>query len=616
MTAPTAHLRRGRVASIAPPRAEAPDGPGLRMPSAAAPPPAPAKATPMRADALATTLNSKLTEAEIEAGPQKKVNDAASRIHTNLDNAKKVGVDATRKSFWTKVLGASVAALALAVVISLSVATGGAPLAAAVAIASVVLMVSVADACCAHMNLRNAQAHANNKAIPHRLPMGDSSIANLVYMACPKGMKHGTAKGIARFIDNTLRLGMMLAGGLCTAGASVAANSFEHIAPLVAGAVNVLSLLVNITSTWGSNATYAKHVEDIKQAYHALRTEVINLPESQRPEMLALIESSERDAMPEIEAMRGAVPRRAQVLPRSLLSLGWIVSGVLATLMPGMTLSDIRMMGGGQQTFTAPITGSVGGVGTARFAAETLQAPQDDGPGIEAVRAHLQRKFNPGDARAMSYEEMMADARGNIAELHGGLEPSVEYLHYILKKAIDQLKAPDAEPGRLAGAIHLLKEEIRQQELIKPAAPKAQVLEVPTEAIAQDLVAPPPKREDQVNDLLASMNIDLELQLAANNPAAFIDELQKSSGQVLAKSHQAEDHAARRDLAVDALGKLLADRKINVNEARHIMAGLPHEDLVAIEFRIPHTKISNIAHICVMLEKVRAGEGEAKSASD
>jgi hypothetical protein len=193
--------------------------------------------------------------------------------------------------------------------------------------------------------------------------------------------------------------------------------------------------------------------------------------------------------------------------------------------------------------------------------------------------------------------------------LNEDLVPSDDYLHYVLKKAIASLQLPPGED-------EALKEAIRKEELLKPDGPAL---------IEQAAVAPTSKREaqwpEQVEMLAERFTSDPELDLRALVPADFLDKLLTRAGDLLPKlpvdagdETQLARAAEQRDLAVDALGKLLADRKVDVNQARHIMAKLPHEDLVAIESRKPHTQISNIAHICVMLEAVRAGEGEARSA--
>ncbi|CAN5745059.1 hypothetical protein BH11PSE7_BH11PSE7_27830 [soil metagenome] len=554
MTLPTTHTR-ARVASITGPHVDAQAVVKLRtLSGAGAPPPAPARATPLRAGDLAGKLNVELDGAgfaieretiqpddgvqgskadqakaradkdaarqdKLEASPQYRVNKAAREIEKNLDKAKQVGVDATRKSFWTKVLGATVATLALSVVITLSVATGGAPLAAAVAVAGVVFAVSIADACCAYMNHRNARAFAAGGTPPHRLPMGDSSIGNAIYMGCSAFMSHGTAKTLARCIDNSLRLGLMLTGGICTGGASIATNSFEHIAPLVAASVNVTTLLVNFRSAWGSHATYSRHVKNIEDAYLQLGVLAGKLPAGKAVEMLALIQNSRNDALPEIASMRGAVPKRGEALVRTTLGLGLIISGVVAALMPGSTIAAFRLPTG-PQSFVAPTTGGVGGVGTTQ------------------VR-----------------------------------HPQVEVPHYA--------DAEQAPPPR----------------------------------------DEPPTRETQLQNLVDSFKPDLALDMHVNATAAFRNELLTRASALLPTppddapqaSHMAWQ-ADRRDLAVDALATLLADGKINVNHASQILSGLPHADLLAIESRRPHSDISNLAHIRVMMAKVKAGQGDSNSA--
>ena len=625
MNMPIIHTR-ARPVSIAGPHVDAQPGLKLLSPSATgAPPPAPATATPMRASDLAGKLNSALSgvaEAKLEnqedlterevrvinkalATAHGDVTDAAIKIEKNLLRAKSVGVDATRKAFWTKVLGVAVAALALSVVISLTVASGGAPLAAAVAVAGVIFAVSVADACCAHMNRRNAKALEDGGTPPYRLHMGDSSIGNLIYMACSGHMKHGAAKNVARCIDNGLRLGMMLAGALCTGGASIAVNSFEQIAPMVAGGVNVLTMLVNLKSTWGSQATYAKHVKDIQAGYETLRIQANKLPLHEREVLLKQINDSERDALPEIDAMRGAVPRRGHALIHSTLGLSMVVTGLVAALMPGSTLASIRLPSG-PQAFVAPTTGGLGGIGTTKVRPEkksvpqasvTAKAPvrQDGSRNIEAVRFNLQLISNQGRGNELGYKKMMDAARDIITELDGGVIPDNDYLHDVLRKAINQLKVPEAEANRL-------KATIPADKLGKPGA---QQLDVPD--VAAGAVSPISQRETQINDLAESFEFDLELDIAKSAHGALSNELLTRAGDMLKKSNEDASPADKRDLLVDVLAKLRTDKKIGVAQATFIINGLSYEDLQAIESRMPPSEISLIAQLRVRFEDARAG---------
>ncbi len=420
------------------------------------------------AGAISTELiawNDAQTGSELSEKTSEKVVDlagTAAKIETNLGKAKTVGVDAARKSFWNKVLGVTVAALALAVVTSLSVATGGAPLLAAVAVAGVIFAVSVADVCVSRMNLRNAEAFAQGQPLPHHLPMGDSAIGNAIYLMCPKSWSHGTCKNVARAADNGIRLGLTLAAGFCTAGATVLANSFEHVAPLVAGAINVISLLVNIRSSWASNSRYEQHVQNINDEYEHLRYVVNkNLPASDRPAFIELINTSQTDALREVTSMRGAVPSRAAMLPTSIGGIGWIVTGALAALMPGSSLAGIRLLGGAQ-TFTSPVIRNLGAVGTAKLGPASDAPARDDSPSINAVGVHLSQKIASGEP--MRYEETMVAARGIVTEMYDA-PPSVEYLHFVLKGAVAQLKAP-------SGAAEQLKNEIREHEVMH-GRPKA-----------------------------------------------------------------------------------------------------------------------------------------------
>lgn len=234
-----------------------------------------ASVTPLRPRTLTTAANEFTDHAAVTPKRGSRIREAVTSIRANQLKAKSAGVDCARKSFASKALGVALAALGVAVIVSITVSTGGAALAGAVAIAGLVFAVSVADASCAYMNLKNAEAIRDNKTLPFDLPGGASSIRNVVHrLYRAAGMSEGKAKAFAGFTDGLVRLGIGIAMAACTMGVTAAADSFEQIAPFVGVAVNLVQSLVDFGHDRSTSKVYAEGTEGVKGEFNSVRGEI------------------------------------------------------------------------------------------------------------------------------------------------------------------------------------------------------------------------------------------------------------------------------------------------------------------------------------------------------
>lgn len=277
--------------------------------------PAPAKLTRMRG---VTEVAKEIDDDLQNKGTSRaRLTRAWTSMKENLQKAKDAGVNAAKKSFWSKALGVAVGALALGAVISLAVSTGGVAVAAAAVIAGVVFATSVADAGCAYMNLRNAQANAAGQPLPYELPMGSRSIGNLLHKAFTSmGAGPAKAKVMATIGDGVLRMGMSAAASVCTMGASAALDSLERIAPMVGAAVNILQAVVDVKHDRSTSKVYAEGVEGIEEAAEKIDAFLSDAEKGASTEELkkleearGILEEAQRKVKDEAAATEALVPR-------------------------------------------------------------------------------------------------------------------------------------------------------------------------------------------------------------------------------------------------------------------------------------------------------------------
>jgi len=269
------------------------------------------------------------------------------------------------------VLGASFAALALGAVVSLTVATGGAALAAAAAVAGVVFAISVADASCAYMNHRNACAPAGTSP-PHNLPMGSSSIGNLVHWALTAaGVSPEWAKINASIADGVVRLSLGAAAAVCTLGAAPVLNSFEHITPMVVAAGTILQVGVDLVHNRSTAKVYAESMDQIEGA--AEKIDKVMGKVDVAPEDKATMEKARNDVTLAAQQTKQLVSTLSRTAGNSvpLVAAASVVLGL--SLVP-LDLSVI----GGPQDVGAPVFAKHAGGNSAGLSPQVARPVSDE----------------------------------------------------------------------------------------------------------------------------------------------------------------------------------------------------------------------------------------------
>lgn len=147
--------------------------------------------------------------------------DMAERLLTEAGDkakeARQMGVDVAKTTFWKKMVGVVVSAVAVGVAAGLTALSfgGAAPL---LGLACASMAVSVGDAVCSYRNLKNAEATANHQPLPYKpLPGGNSLLENVGY---------AVAKWTGKFEDDTCKtigkvFGVGLGGGLAIASVAL-----------------------------------------------------------------------------------------------------------------------------------------------------------------------------------------------------------------------------------------------------------------------------------------------------------------------------------------------------------------------------------------------------------
>jgi hypothetical protein len=315
--------------------------------------PASASVTGLRRRGLTTVAKQLTGNSATSSNAATRINGAVDSIRTNQLKAKNAGVDCARKSFASKALGVGLAALGLAVVVSLTVATGGAASIAAAAVAGLAVAVSVADAGCAYMNLKNAEALRDRKPLPFDLPGGSSSIGNLAHRFY-KGLGFGDAwaKVLAGWTDGVVRVAMGVAMAVLTMGVTTAAQSFERIAPLVGAGVNLAQAVFDILHNRSTSKIHAASASEVTASFERVRYEIglikkeiaklvaeDELTEDEARAALRDIElleqdlaQSEKQTGEEVSAMKGAMPGYAAGAANVLPAL----AGAAMAFVPGL----------------------------------------------------------------------------------------------------------------------------------------------------------------------------------------------------------------------------------------------------------------------------------------
>ncbi|QEI06026.1 hypothetical protein FXN63_09390 [Pigmentiphaga aceris] len=153
------------------------------------------------------------------------LNDAAQSLQTSKD----VGVDTSKRSFFTKLAGAVVSGVVVGLAAALTAVTAGAA-APLLAVACVNLAVSVGDAGCAYNNLQHAKevARGDNPPKHSLMPMGNSCVDNFIHGTLTRcGVSADTAKTAATWVGRAVSLGIGIAGVLVSGGASQIGSALE-----------------------------------------------------------------------------------------------------------------------------------------------------------------------------------------------------------------------------------------------------------------------------------------------------------------------------------------------------------------------------------------------------
>jgi secreted effector protein SseF len=200
---------------------------------------------------------------------------AEKRIDKASEKAKEarsMGVDVAKNSFWKKALSAACSVVAVAIFAGLTAVSfgGAAPL---LAVASVAMANSIGDAVCAYRNFKNIEAEANHKEPPYaKLPCGNSFMGNV-------GFKLGSALGMGE--DNAKIfgkvLGVAVGGGLGIASIALSAGlgTLPLLPTIVSSVATGVNTAVNFYSALGSAMTSDMDKEHIKQLQQEVRSDVL-----------------------------------------------------------------------------------------------------------------------------------------------------------------------------------------------------------------------------------------------------------------------------------------------------------------------------------------------------
>lgn len=278
--------------------------------------------------------------------------ETRNSLREDETGARSVGVRTTTKSFVLKAAGIGLSALALAAAVSVAAATGGAALVAAAAVVGVVFAISVADAHCAYLNRQNARAMANGLPLPHTLPMGDSSVGNLVHWCATKLRRSPkTARIIANVIDRPLRIGLAVTAGICSAGTSAVAGSFEQVAPLAGTAVSTALTLLSFKDDWKSAGRYQAYKDSMGRNYDSMERQLAdadNVPEEQRGLLQQEIAEGRLQSDADLESLAAVIPSRRAITVTSVADLAAKAARFMLShlLLPGSAVLGVEVSSG------------------------------------------------------------------------------------------------------------------------------------------------------------------------------------------------------------------------------------------------------------------------------
>ena len=168
-----------------------------------------------------------------------------NNLRENTEKAKATGVDVAKKTFWSKMAGVAVSALATGVMVGLAVATGGVGLAVAAGIAGLVLARQAADTRCAYKVLQNERAQDQGLQKPHKdVPMGADYVANKMYAVLTKvspSMSEDSKKSISSKVSTGVSLALTVAS-VANGGVSAALSGESLLLTVLPAAISVANV--------------------------------------------------------------------------------------------------------------------------------------------------------------------------------------------------------------------------------------------------------------------------------------------------------------------------------------------------------------------------------------
>lgn len=139
-----------------------------------------------------------------------KANSLLKEAQDKVKEARQMGVDVAKTTFWKKMLGVAVSAVAVGVAAGLTALSFGAatPL---LGLACASMAVSIGDAACSYGNYKNAQADANQQPLPYpKLRQGGNTLMGNVgyHLASALGGSTEVCKGAGAVLGGVVGLGL------------------------------------------------------------------------------------------------------------------------------------------------------------------------------------------------------------------------------------------------------------------------------------------------------------------------------------------------------------------------------------------------------------------------
>lgn len=151
------------------------------------------------------------------------------------------------------------------------------------------------------------------------------------------GASPARAKCLATIGDGVLRIGMGAAVGVCTMGASVVVNSFEHIAPMVGAASTILQTAVDLKHNRSTSKVYAESMDEIDRSAEKINTVLSEVEAS--PEDRAILEAAQKEVRANAAITKDLVRSMPETTTLAVPTL--VVTGTVLAQSFGIDLSAI-----------------------------------------------------------------------------------------------------------------------------------------------------------------------------------------------------------------------------------------------------------------------------------